>query len=481
LKELRAEINQLSKQIKNIVDSQYSIERQNESGICIKFANNEEILIPGIKFRDYQVDIERKLFVDGVKRIFTVWPRRSGKEVMSWNILVEAALQKTGLYLMIYPTNVRARKILWAGAITFPDGTSLRFLDMIPEKLIESINNQEMSIKLINGSIINILGSDKAIDKLRGTNPLGVVLSEWAFSDPRVWYTLMPIFRQNDGWAIIQTTYNGMNHAYRYMQEVRENPIWYCRVESVETLRTESGNRYITDAMIDEDRKSGMPEWMIQQEYYSKVELNQDTLYFSVELNNIYETNRIKDNLIIPGTNAYAFYDIGWNDNTAVIIVQINEYGKYNIIHYFQNNNKIFEYYVTECRRFCNKHNLLLHSHYVPHDGQKHEFGSGKNVVDFAHELGEKCYIVPAPSSKINAIQSMRQMLYKCNFEKENTRVLIDCLSNYTKEFDEKKGVYKNNAVHNWASHGVDAFQTFTLAIEGRMIVTKSHDIVYMQ
>jgi hypothetical protein len=41
-------------------------------------------------------------------------------------------------------------------------------------------------------------------------------------------------------------------------------------------------------------------------------------------------------------------------------------------------------------------------------------------------------------------------------------------------------GTYKNRPVHNWASHGVDAFQTMTLALDGDMITDGSHyDVVY--
>jgi hypothetical protein len=93
--------------------------------------------------------------------------------------------------------------------------------------------------------------------------------------------------------------------------------------------------------------------------------------------------------------------------------------------------------------------------------------------------MGESAFIVPRTSSKTNAIEAMRRQLYSCYFNKENTGRLIDCLSNYSKEFDDRMGTYKNKPIHDWSSHGVEAFQTMTLALDSDMIVDRVYDIIY--
>ncbi len=480
LRNFEARIAKIDEAIASIAASNYSFERDENSNLNIKFHNGNIIHLPMLKLRPYQLEAQRKLFIDEVKRFFLVRPRRSGKEVESWNFIVQAAIQDPGLYMMIYPTNVRARIILWEGAISFPDGTSLKFLKMIPPEMIAKINNQDMSIDLINGSIIRVIGSDIDPDKLRGVNVRGAVFSEYAFSDPRVLHILMPVFRQNNGWFILQTTFNGMNHAYRYMQEIKGNPSWYCRVDTVESLVDEQGNRYVTDEMIEEDRRSGMPEFMIQQEYYSVVKLNQESLYFAHEIDILHAENRIISELIIPSKRVYAFLDIGINDKTAITLVQLDHNYQPHIINYHENNNRAFEYYVRWAEASCIRHGLPLSQIFVPHDGQKRDFNTGKNTVDFGRDLGYQVIVVPKPTSKFNAIQSMRRMLYRCKFNKENTQRLIECLSNYEKEFDIKNGIYKDAPLHNWASHGVDSFQTMTLAIENHLINEKIVDVIYI-
>jgi len=73
----------------------------------------------------------------------------------------------------------------------------------------------------------------------------------------------------------------------------------------------------------------------------------------------------------------------------------------------------------------------------------------------------------------------MRRMLYRTQFNKENTERLIDCLANYSKIFDEKNNIYKDHPLHDWTSHAVDAYQTMTLAIEHQFINEQTKIIYY--
>lgn len=480
LRSTLSELSKLREEIQELDASEYQCERDENGNLSVIFFDDTVEHLPIIPLRPYQLAVQKALYLEGLNRFFLVRPRRAGKEVESWNMILQGAVEAAGLYMQIYPTNVRARIVLWEGSIILDDGSSLKFLDMIPKRLISAINNQDMSIRLINGSVIRVLGSDIDPDKLRGVNVRGAVFSEYAYSDPRVLHILMPVFRQNRGWFILQTTFNGMNHAYRYMMEIKNNKDWYCRVDSVESLVDENGVRYVNDAMIEDDRRSGMPEFMIQQEYYSVVQLNLETLYFANEMNIIHSEGRIKPGLIIPDRPVRAFMDIGVRDPASITLAQMDNNGRPHIVAYMENNNKMFEFYVRWAESFCVKHGLHFTAIYSPHDGNKKDFGSGKNVVDFGRDLGYKVYIVPRPVSKFNAIQSMRRLLYRTFFNKDETQRLIDCISNYSKEFDAKAGTFKDDPRHDWASHGVDSYQTMTLAIEGNMLNETSRDIVYI-
>ena len=482
LKQIRSLVEELDENVTSLNASRYTTWRDSKANLYVLFDDGEEIKLPIIPFRNYQEEAAIELFIKNILRHLLERPRRSGKEVETWELIIQGAVESPGLYMMVYPTNVRARAVLWDGAILLPDNVSVKFLHMIPKRLIASINNQEMKIKLVNGSVIWVVGSDIDPDKLRGTNPRGIGYCEFAFQDPRVFYIMLPALRQNKGWLIGQSTFNGMNHFYQLMENNKDNPLWYCRVDSIINLVDENGDRYITDEMIEEDRKAGMPEYLIQQEYYGVVQINQETMYFAHAIKSIYDSNRIISELMIPSANVYSAFDIGINDCTAVTLFQVkrvDNYLKPFIIGYIEGNNRDLAYYVTEIRRFCTRYNLIMKDHFVPHDGQKRDFNTGKNTIDFMMEMGEHAFVVPRPTSKENAIEAMRRKLYLCDFNKENTQRLIDCLSNYSKEFDDKMGTYKNRPLHNWASHGVDSFQTMTLALDGDMISDRAYDVVY--
>ena len=466
--------------------STYELTRDGRNNLLVTWADDYQVRIPVIDFRPYQLEARDDLVNEKSKRLLRQWPRRSGKEVTTWNIIIDFAISSPGMYIMAYPTNVRARKILWEGAMLDRNsGDSIKFVEMIPKRLLaRKPNDADMSIHLTNGSLIWVVGCDIDPDKLRGTNPRGIVFSELAFSDPKVLYNMLPVLRQNGGWLFGQSTYDGMNHFYWMLTKNKEDPLWSCKEENINTLVDEQGEPYITDADVDEDRRAGMPEYLIQQEYYGNVQINEETKYFAIAINEVHKSGRIIKQHYIPNKNVYAFYDIGVSDYTAVTLAQFeSRAGKLwpTVIGYIENNNRALSFYVDEIRRFCNSRNLSFNAHYVPHDGANRSFGDNlKTTQDYLFEMGEKAFIVKRPSSHKVAIEAIRQKLFMTTFNDENTQRLIDCLSNYEKEFDDKMGKFKDNPVHDWSSHGVKSYQTLVLALEGELISEVPYDVIYI-
>ncbi len=483
LSSLKTEITKVQDHFDALKAANYKIYRDPESNLHLQFDDGRELKMPVIPFRSYQLEVQNARFMNDIKRFFLVRPRRAGKEVESWNILIQGAISEPGLYLMIYPSNVRARLVLWDGAITLPDGSSLKFVDMIPKELIaRKPDESEMKIFLKNGSVIRILGSDVDPDKLRGINCRGAVFAEYAFQDPRVHQMLLPVFTQNGGWYILQTTFDGMNHAYRHMEAVKDQPEWYCRIDSVETLVNEQGDRYITDAMIDEDRKAGMPEFLILQEYYSIVQRNEEKMYFAVQMAHVDEDRRLceLDPLDKP---IHTAWDLGVDDDTAITVFQIDDKGAPYILYFYENRGKTLGFYIDHLKEYKARRGLTFGMFFAPHDGaNKSIYTSGhepKNITHFGRELGVDFHIIQRPKVKIDAIQAMRQMIYRCRFNKDGASRLTDALSNYSKEYDKKAGMYKNHPTHDWCSHPVDSFQTMTLAFQEGYFQNKNMEVHY--
>ena len=155
--------------------------------------------------RPYQQNLLYEFFKPIPKRrAYLVWSRRMGKDVSCWAVLILKAFERRGNYFVIFPTAGQGRKAIWLGI----HGDGVSFLDHIPERLIEKVNNTEMRIHLINKSVIQIIGAAN-YNYAMGTNPVGLIYSEYALQTPHCYTYLYPIVVENKGWLIINTTNPG--------------------------------------------------------------------------------------------------------------------------------------------------------------------------------------------------------------------------------------------------------------------------------
>ena len=160
--------------------------------------------------RDYQLPLFQA-FDAGVKRAVCVWHRRSGKDKSALNLCAKMALQRVGGYFHLFPTARQARKAMWDGI----DRDGFRYMDHFPPGVAVGKNETDMKVTLCNGSYYQLVGVDMGLDWLVGTNPVGLIFSEWAIMNPRVWDLLRPILRENGGWALFIYTPRGQNHGYK--------------------------------------------------------------------------------------------------------------------------------------------------------------------------------------------------------------------------------------------------------------------------
>ena len=163
--------------------------------------------------RPYQLPI-LKAMDSGFLRAVQVWHRKSGKEKVDWNCIIKKSQERVGNYWYIFPKLTQARKVIWEGI----DQDGLRFLDHIPKQIMDGEpNSTTMFVRFRNGSNLQLIGSD-TFDSSIGGNPVGVVFSEYALTNPTVWSYLRPILANNGGWAIFNLTPRGENHAYDLYQ-----------------------------------------------------------------------------------------------------------------------------------------------------------------------------------------------------------------------------------------------------------------------
>ena len=65
-------------------------------------------------------------------------------------------------------------------------------------------------------------------------------------------------------------------------------------------------------------------------------------------------------------------------------------------------------------------------------------------------------------------IEAVREVLPKCCFDETKCEDGINALENYRKEWDDKRGCWKDKPLHDWSSHGSDSFRYFAVAKQNK-------------
>lgn len=401
--------------------------------------------------RPYQIPMMDAILNKGYRRVMAILPRRAGKDITAFNICIRMLLRKIQTIFYVFPTYSGGRKILW-DAITI-DGT--RVLDFIPEELIESRNEQQMRIRLKNGSVFQIIGSDSYDTSLVGTNPGGIVFSEFALADPRAYQYSRPILAANDGWALFISTPRGKNHLWDLWNIGSHNPdTWFVYKMTVE----ETG--HIPLASIEEDRRTGeMSEDLIQQEYYCSFEMGVEGSYYAKYIDNLRLKSQIGVVMWEPAFKVHTAWDIGVRDSTSIIFFQtIGQ--TIRVIDYYEKSKEGLEHYT----KVLQSKPYSYGKHIAPHDIGVQEWGSGQTRIEKAKNLGIN-FTLSGNVSISDGIESVRSALPKMWIDEKMCAQLIKALENYRQEFDAKRKVYNPRPLHDQWSHAADAMRYLCVSL----------------
>lgn len=410
------------------------------------------VKIPSFEPRDYQLEFLKSMD-SGLKRAVLVWHRRAGKEIACWNYLIRQAFaDRVGTYVYFFPTSRLGRRILWDGANK--DGK--RFLDYCPKEIIKgNPNSVEMKIELINGSVIQIMGTDKIINV--GINPIGCIFSEYSIQDPKSWNFVRPILRENGGWAVFNFTPRGKNHAHELYLMAKDNPSWFCSRLSIEDTKV------LSPADMDEERKEGMSEHMIQQEYYVSFDQGAEGAYYAKYLNKAELEGRICHVPYDPHALVHTYWDLGVSDETVIILAQ-NCGNQIHIIDMYRNQGEGLQHYAKWLNVRASEYGYVYGNHHAPHDIRVRELGAGARTrLEIAADLGIEFEIVPNIPIQ-EGIEHVRGIFQRFWIDSEKCQYLIKCLENYQKKFNENLNVYSDKPLHDWSSHTADAIRYLAVA-----------------
>jgi len=384
----------------------------------------------------------------GVKRAALSWHRRAGKDSFAINYLATCAVQKPGVYWHMLPSATQARKVIWNGV----DREGRKVIDQaIPHSIRYKTHDQEMYIELVNGSVIQLVGSDN-FDSLVGANPIGVVFSEYAIANPLAWAYIRPMLAENGGWAIFISTPRGHNHFHRMFKLNEEAPNWFCEMRTIDQTWRADGSPIITEETLAEERREGMEESLLQQEYFVSWEGGLQGAYYTEEVNDI-RNNRLGFYANDPTKYAMTAWDIGVRDKTAIGVFMAHpQTGHPILMDAYEDRNKGLPHYIRKIRQMP----YLFNFHFGPHDLKKTEFTNNQQVVDTAFDLGINFEVLPKQDLG-DGIDNTRAFLQTLHVnENENTLHVLDMLGGYRREHDDKNNIFRDKPLHDHTSDSAD-------------------------
>lgn len=392
----------------------------------------EEVVETGYKPRDQQRKIHDAVAAE--RFVVVVAHRRMGKTVAAINQLIHLALtceKPNPRYAYIAPTYGQAKRIAWDYLVEFT------------RPLGATANISELKVDFY-GRRIQLYGSDNP-DSLRGQYFDHAVLDEIGDQNPKIWNEIIrPSLADRKGGALFLGTPKGANHFKDFRDRAETEPGWAL----LEFKASETG---ILAQEELEGAKKEMGDDKYSQEFECSFAASVEGSYYGKIINDLPETRFgefARDDLC----KTYTAWDLGVGDSTAIWVAQVA--GKeIRLIDFMENHGVGLDYYVNWIKE--NRYNTA--EHILPHDVQVRELGTGKSRKETLQDLGLN--ITVCPMLRVDdGIQAVRRILPDCWFHPKAKQGL-DALRNYRREYDEKRNVFYDKPLHDWASHASDSFR----------------------
>jgi phage terminase large subunit len=393
----------------------------------------------------------KPLHARGTRWFIGVAHRRAGKTVADINELVIGALKCTlpnPRFAYVAPQLNQAKDIAWV------------YLKEYTAFLKPKINESELWVELPGGKRIRIYGADNP-DRLRGIYLDGVVLDEFGDMDPTIWsQVIRPALSDRKGWACFIGTPKGKNTFHRLWVEAEGDEDW-----------TRLMLRASETGLLDPKELADAAKMMTADEYAQEYECSFDAAvrgaYYGKEMNDLEtaDPSQITSVPYDPRLQVHTAWDLGVADSTVIWFMQING-RETRIIDVLKGEGVGLDWYAKRLQ----ERDYLWGNHYLPHDVEVRELGTGKSRKEVLEGLGVKVTVCPnIPLA--DGIQAVRMMLPTCWFDRTKCRDGIEALRMYRREYDEKRQEFRVNPLHDWTSHYADALRYFAVGHSNRASV----------
>jgi len=400
----------------------------------------EVIEIP-YKPREHQLKIHELL--DGNRFAVVVAHRRFGKTVAALNHIIREAVlneQETPRYAYIAPTYGQAKRVAWDYLVKYT--TPLGGTNNISELRVD-----------FWGRRIQLYGSDNP-DSLRGQFFDGVIVDEVGDQNPKIWTDIIrPSIVDRKGWCLFIGTPKGHNHFKELRDRAKTEEGWGL----LEFKASETG---VVDSKELSAAKNEMGESKYAQEFECSFDAPVEGSYYGELLGELEEKKHMQEIPWEELSRTFTAWDLGMGDSTSIWVAQLVG-SEVRLIDYYENHGVGLDHYV----KWIKDNDYTKAEHILPHDVRVRELGTGKSRLEMLEESGLDAKIAPRMGLD-DGIQAVRRLLPRCWFNVPKVQIGLNCLRNYHRDYDEKRKIFYERPLHDWSSHGSDAFRYLALGLD---------------
>lgn len=214
------------------------------------------------------------------------------------------------------------------------------------------------------------------------------------------------------------------------------------------------------------------------QEFPSTAEeafkLSTEGAYYGKQMLDAWRTGRVTTIPINPGIQVETWWDIGMGDSTAIWFVQRQGF-QILVVDYYENSGEGFPHYAKYCRDWAKEHGVSFSRHIGPHDLKNRQWMSetAETRIRAAAALGF-VFELAAEMSIADGIDAVRRQLPMCAFDESRCGKGIQMLESYRKKWNAALACWHDYPLHDFASHGADAFRMGVIGLGAAPIILGS-------
>lgn len=383
--------------------------------------------------------------------------RRFGKTVFAINHILDDALRNNlpdPRYAYIAPLRTQAKDVAWEYL--------KRYTGTIPSAVP---NETELRVDLPGGRRIRLYGADNP-DMLRGLYFDGVVMDEPAQQEPRVWAEIIrPALVDRRGWALFIGTPMGRNEFCRLYEGatlgwLQEDTSRKLDPDWLGLMYKASQTNVIAPSEL-EAAKQIMSAEQFEQEFECSFEAAIVGSYYGRLIADAEQSGRLSRALYDPKLPVVTAWDLGIGDSTAIWFCQ--QIGnEVRLIDYEEAAGEGMSFFA---KKLAERPYSYI-DHICPHDADaRMQDETGRTRREVLNSLGIRIRVLPK-SDKADGIEAARVLLPRCYFDSGKCHRGLEALRQYRREWDEKAKTFRSYAMHDWTSHGADAFRYLAVGLK---------------